>query len=260
MVNIVSNRVEYVLGSGEPIRFFQLALYQGASSKKAAPTIALAASDNPTLRDSSVLDPTLFCTAYKKNRFYMFSRREPDDTADRDVFNEKPTREEQLNHATVPKKILPTHSVLHTSMGDIFLDLFGDKAPKAVENFAKHARDGYYDGVIFHRVIKNFMIQTGDPLGDGTGGESIWGREFEDEFHPSLRHDKAYMLSMANAGPGTNASQFFITTVPAPWLDNKHTIFGRATKGLDVIHAIEQLKTRRDKPLEEVKILSIDVR
>ena len=104
-----------------------------------------------------------------------------------------------------------TTAVLHTSLGDIVLRLFADAAPKAVENFATHARNGYYNNVIFHRVIRKFMIQTGDPLGDGTGGESIWGREFADEFS-ELRHDRAYTVSMANAGPGTNASQFFITT------------------------------------------------
>ena len=104
------------------------------------------------------------------------------------------------------------------------------------------------------------MLQTGDPLGDGTGGESLWGKEFEDEFTPELRHDKPYTLSMANAGPNTNGSQFFITTVPTPWLDDKHTVFGQATAGLDVIHQIEHCKKRRgDRPEEPIEILSVSL-
>ena len=99
-------------------------------------------------------------------------------------------------------------------MGDVHIKLFPDLTPKTIENFVTHARNGYYNGHLFHRVIKGFMIQTGDPKGDGTGGTSIWGTDFEDEFHPSLRHDRPYTVSMANAGPGTNGSQFFITTVP----------------------------------------------
>jgi peptidylprolyl isomerase domain and WD repeat-containing protein 1 len=104
------------------------------------------------------------------------------------------------------------------------------------------------------------MLQTGDPLGDGTGGESLWGSPFEDEFHPSLKHDRPYTVSMANAGPKTNGSQFFITTVPASWLDNKHSIFGRATSGFEVIHEIEHVRTDKgDKPYDEIKIVSIDI-
>ncbi|KAJ1620348.1 cyclophilin-like domain-containing protein, partial [Pavlovales sp. CCMP2436] len=143
--------------------------------------------------------------------------------------------------------------------------------PRTVENFVTHARNEpplllimpmirYYDGIMFHRVIKGFMLQSGDPLGDGTGGTSIWGSEFEDEFHRSLRHDRPFTVSMANAGPGTNGSQFFITTVPTPWLDNKHTVFGRVVKGMDVCLAIEKVKcTKQDRPVEEIKILGVAI-
>jgi peptidylprolyl isomerase domain and WD repeat-containing protein 1 len=136
--------------------------------------------------------------------------------------------------------------------------LFPDETPKTCENFTTHAKNGYYDGLLFHRVIKGFMLQTGDPLGDGTGGVSIWGGEFEDEITRDLRHDRPYTVSMANAGPNTNGSQFFITTVATPWLDGKHTVFGRVVKGADVVHSIEKLKTDKgDKPLIDVKMANI---
>jgi len=139
-------------------------------------------------------------------------------------------------------------------MGDIQIRLFPEAAPKAVENFVTHAKNGYYNNIIFHRCMPKFMIQTGDPLGDGTGGESIWGREFEDEFS-TLRHDKPYTVSMANAGPNTNGSQFFITLAPTPWLDGRHTIFGRVKSGMRIVQRMGLVKTGpEDRPLEQVKI------
>lgn len=146
-------------------------------------------------------------------------------------------------------------AILHTKKGDITLQLFADKAPRTVNNFVFLARQGFYDGVIFHRVIADFMAQSGDPTGRGSGGP---GYRFEDEFHPALRHDKPGVLSMANAGPNTNGSQFFITHVPTPWLDNKHSIFGQVTAGMDVLLSIPP----RDPIQPEypgVKILSVDI-
>ncbi|MAV39447.1 MAG: peptidylprolyl isomerase [Puniceicoccaceae bacterium] len=149
---------------------------------------------------------------------------------------------------------------METTQGTIEFSLFNSIAPKTCENFITHAKNGYYNGIIFHRVIEQFMIQGGDPTGTGRGGESIWGKPFEDECSNEQSFDKAGLLAMANAGPGTNGSQFFITTVPTPWLHMKHTIFGEVTEGMSVITAIETVeKDSFDKPIQEQKILSITV-
>jgi len=124
---------------------------------------------------------------------------------------------------------------METDKGTMVIDLFADKAPKTVNNFVFLARERFYEGIIFHRVISNFMAQGGDPTGRGSGGP---GYKFEDEFHPSLKHDRQGILSMANAGPNTNGSQFFITHIPTPHLDNKHTVFGQVVEGLDVLMSI----------------------
>ena len=177
---------------------------------------------------------------------------------------------------------------VHTNLGDFTLELFPEVAPKTVENFVTHAKNGYYNGVIFHRVIEDFMIQGGDPTGTGMGGESIYGRTFEDEF--SREAFNLYgTLTMANAGPNTNGSQFFIVTakqVPAqmlkqlkdggwpeeiveeyakvggtPWLDHRHTVFGRVVEGMDVVLKIEGVeRNAQDRPLEDVVIESMDVK
>jgi len=126
-------------------------------------------------------------------------------------------------------------ATIQTGEDDIVLQLFAEKTPNTVNNFVFLAREGFYDSVVFHRVIENFMVQGGDPTGTGSGGP---GYSFEDEFHPELRHDGPGVLSMANAGPNTNGSQFFITHVATPWLDGKHSVFGRVTGGLDVLMAI----------------------
>jgi len=124
---------------------------------------------------------------------------------------------------------------MDTDKGTMVIELYADKTPKTVNNFVFLSREGFYDGITFHRVIKDFMAQGGDPTGRGTGGP---GYKFADEFHPGLKHDKPGRLSMANAGPNTNGSQFFITHVATPWLDNKHTIFGQVVEGMDVLMSI----------------------
>lgn len=181
-------------------------------------------------------------------------------------------------------------ATINTTLGTIKVKFFPEVAPKAVENFTTHAKNGYYDGIIFHRVIRDFMIQGGDPNGTGMGGQSIWGTPFEDEFSEEV-HNIRGALSMANAGPRTNGSQFFIVQCkevdPAllaqmeglkddgfpqecidnyrelggtPWLDYKHTVFGQVYEGMDVVDAIADVRVgRNDRPMEDIKILSIDV-
>ena len=196
-----------------------------------------------------------------------------------------------MNLQTKAPEAGDTVAVITTTLGDICVKLFPQYAPKAVENFTTHAKNGYYNGVIFHRVIPDFMIQGGDPQGTGTGGESIWGAPFEDEFCPEL-HNFRGALSMANAGPGTNGSQFFIVqakTVPeqmlsqmqelsesgfpaeaqesykqlggTPWLDFRHTVFGQVYSGMETVDRIAAVETgAMDKPVEDVSIVKIEVR
>nr|WP_276522306.1 peptidylprolyl isomerase [Kallotenue papyrolyticum] len=136
------------------------------------------------------------------------------------------------------------YAVLHTEKGRIRIKLFAQEAPITVNNFVFLAREGFYDGTTFHRVIKNFMIQGGDPTGTGTGGP---GYRIPDEFHPRLRHDRAGILSMANAGPNTGGSQFFITHTATPWLDQRHAVFGEVVEGMEVVNAIRERDPQRDR-------------
>ena len=146
---------------------------------------------------------------------------------------------------------------IETTLGNIEAVLYAKEAPKTVENFMTLANKKFYDGIIFHRVIPGFMIQTGDPTGTGTGGP---GYQFADEFSPSLRHDKAGVFSMANSGPNTNGSQFFITVAPTPWLDNRHSVFGEVTKGMEVVEKIANApRNSQDKPLNEIKMTRVAV-
>jgi cyclophilin family peptidyl-prolyl cis-trans isomerase len=142
-----------------------------------------------------------------------------------------------------------------TEKGDIVVQLFADKVPATVNNFVFLAREGFYDNTIFHRVIKDFMVQGGDPTGTGTGGP---GYKFKDEFNTSLKHDQPGILSMANAGPNTNGSQFFLTHVPTPWLDNKHSVFGKITAGMDVLLSIPE-RDPRFTYLPAVKLLTVEI-
>ena len=154
-----------------------------------------------------------------------------------------------------------TTVILQTNQGDIEVKLWPDVAPKTVENFVGLAKKGYYNGIIFHRVIKNFMLQGGDPTGTGRGGESLWGGKFEDEVSPSVKFDRKGLLAMANAGPGTNGSQFFITTVPTPWLNMKHTIFGEVVSGYEVVEKIENTQVAAgDRPVQEQTIIKAYVK
>ncbi|XP_062313874.1 RING-type E3 ubiquitin-protein ligase PPIL2 [Osmerus eperlanus] len=150
---------------------------------------------------------------------------------------------------------------LHTNKGDLNLELHCDKVPKAGENFIRLCKKGYYDGTVFHRSIRNFMIQGGDPTGTGTGGESYWGRPFKDEFKPNLSHTGRGVLSMANSGPNTNKSQFFITFRSCAYLDRKHTVFGRVVGGFEALTAIERVESdpKTDKPHSEIKIITATV-
>ncbi len=139
-------------------------------------------------------------------------------------------------------------ATIKTNRGDIIIDLYADKTPKTVNNFVFLAKDGYYNGVTFHRVIPDFMVQTGDPTGTGRGGP---GYKFADEFHSDLRHTGPGILSMANAGPGTNGSQFFITHIKTDWLDGKHSVFGKVREGQDVVNAIQQGDVMNEVVIEE---------
>lgn len=147
-------------------------------------------------------------------------------------------------------------SILTAPQGKIVLELYTDHAPNTVKNFTTLVSRNYYNNHLIHRIIPNFMIQTGDPTGTGRGGESMWGKKFDDEINPSLKHTGAGIVSMANSGPNTNGSQFFITLAPTPWLDGKHTIFGRVMSGLMALKKMGDVKTgKEDRPVEEVKII-----
>lgn len=168
--------------------------------------------------------------------------------------------QKEISTMTELKKDTITVAVIQTTMGTIELELFADKAVKTVQNFVGLAEKKYYNGIIFHRVIDNFMIQGGDPAGTGSGGESIWGKPFEDEVKTGLKHNSEGILSMANAGPNTNGSQFFITLKATPWLDGKHTIFGKVISGMEVVKAIGKTKTNQnDKPLIDVVMQKVTI-
>lgn len=165
---------------------------------------------------------------------------------------------EKKSMSSTPSQAQNNLVVIETNQGNIVVKLLPEVAPKATENFLSLAEKGYYNDVIFHRVIKGFMIQGGDPTGTGTGGQSKWNAPFEDEYSPAVRFDKPGLLAMANRGPKTNGSQFFITTAATPWLNDKHTIFGIIVEGYPTVTKIETTATdSRDKPTNPQKIVRI---
>jgi len=283
IINIQTHRVVATVGKGDEssLRFIHLCHCPGDAqineqmqlARMGGSSAAITHGDGNDIPNDSLL----VALVYGKRRFYVFSHHdplaegEPDERTvlARDILNEAPDASDLLEASHIGRDEDPnalahlttaTNAILRTTHGDISIKLFPKETPKTIQNFIGHAQSGYYDNVVFHRIIPGFMIQTGDPLGDGTGGESIWGGEFEDEICRDLRHDRPFTVSMANAGPNTNGSQFFITTVPTPWLDNKHSVFGRVTAGMEVVMAIEGVKVDElDRPLSEVKILSVDV-
>jgi peptidyl-prolyl cis-trans isomerase A (cyclophilin A) len=167
-----------------------------------------------------------------------------------------------FQHSTIALMATQTYAAFDTTEGKFKVKLFADQAPRTVENFvslAEGTKSGkpFYDGTIFHRVIPDFMIQGGDPQGTGRGGP---GYQFADEFHPELRHSKGGILSMANSGPNTNGSQFFITVAPTSWLDNRHTVFGEVVEGYEVVKKIaEAPRGAQDRPLKEVRVNSVKI-
>jgi len=176
---------------------------------------------------------------------------------DQNTFN---NTQKETPPMTELKKDTLTVAIIQTNMGTIEIELFADKAVKTVQNFVSLTEKKYYDGIIFHRVIDNFMIQGGDPTGTGSGGQSIWGKSFEDEVKTGLKHESDGILSMANAGPNTNGSQFFITLAATPWLDGKHTVFGKVISGMDVVKTIGKVKTNQsDRPLTDVAMQKVTI-
>ncbi len=167
---------------------------------------------------------------------------------------------ESKNYSSPPEMILASgndyFATIHTEKGPIRVKLYADKAPNTVNNFVFLARDGYFDGTTFHRVIKDFMLQGGDPTGSGMGGP---GYKIRDEFHPDLRHDRPGILSMANAGPNTGGSQFFVTHIATPWLDGRHAIFGEVVEGMDVVYAIRERDPQSDpQPGDKIERVEIE--
>ncbi len=193
-----------------------------------------------------------------KARKYRISKEYFDDLYGRAKPRDYVAEDKQAKEVEEMKK--KSEVEIETSKGTIKVKLFPDVAPMAVENFIGLTERGFFDGLIFHRVIKDFMIQTGDPNGTGAGGESIWGQPFMDEVSEDVKFDKPGILAMANSGANTNKSQFFITTKETPWLNKKHTIFGEVTEGMDIVKAIESVPTdSRDKPKEEIKMIKLTI-
>jgi peptidylprolyl isomerase domain and WD repeat-containing protein 1 len=259
IIQIPSGELIQMIGKEETPRFTSLFLFQGQAMLNTSGKAGMGGSSSQGLKE---FDPILFALGFHRSRFYLFTQRNPVDEGtheNRDVMNET-LQEIEKNLVIQPKASvkLATSVVIHTTMGDIAIKLMGKYCPKTVENFTGHCLSGFYNQQIFHRVVKNFMIQTGDPEGNGHGGCSIWGGEFEDEILEELKHDRPFTVSMANRGPNSNGSQFFITTVAASWLNGKHTLFGRVTRGMDTVIRIEGVPCdKKHKPKADVRIIDI---
>lgn len=278
VINFHTNELVKILGKFENTeRFLEIVLFQEKIEMTQNQLVKLEKKKNKNSDFMNIeqpltyfkavdYDPTVFTCAFSKKRFFMFTNRDPSEsditsTYDgRDIFNEKPTKED-VKIQPMPKSQLGKRAIIHTDFGDLFIKLHFDECHKTVENFTVHSNNGYYNNILFHRVIKGFMCQTGDPNGDGTGGKSIWGKDFEDEINPKLRFDKAGIVAMANTSKlNTNGSQFFITTTVCNWLNDKHTIFGELTKGFDVLEKIEKVEVdKSDKPKNPIRIINIEI-
>ena len=257
--NIKQKKPIKIIGNKERERYISAGIYKSKIEKV----------DNIKIKDTIIIS-----YPYKRGKFCLFSKREPInilkpttsktnkkllDTS-RDVLDENYQNNINIKNRIKSKKVnLNKIAIISTTLGNIHIKFFPLHAPLAVENFLTHSKNNYYTNNLFHRVVPGY-IQTGDPLNDGSGGESIWGKNFEDEICDDLKHDKPFTVSMANSGRDTNGSQFFITTIPSPWLDRKHTIFGRVFKGTDVVSEIEAQRTDNfEKPYKDIRILDINV-
>lgn len=213
--------------------------------------LSACASSNPSQSGVSATAPCNTCQEQARARAAAVQTSQPVAVAAPVVQTVSPT----------PKPIQKDEGIvkvnIETTLGLVEIKLFAAEAPKTVENFVKLAEKGFYNGIIFHRVIPDFMIQTGDPTGTGMGGP---GYQFADEFTAKQKHSKPGILSMANSGPGTNGSQFFITVAPTPWLDGKHAVFGEVTGGMDIVKQISMVnRDRSDRPIKEIKMIKVTV-
>ncbi|KAG7292349.1 hypothetical protein NEMBOFW57_002384 [Staphylotrichum longicolle] len=250
VLNTYTNKVVKVYGREEGFRPLALALYQGHPQKKGVTTIAMAASSNPLLQESETRDPILVATGVGKVRFYMFTNEE-------EISKTKANRagaEEGRGEEEGGDGNCGDHTHDH---GDIHIRLFPDAAPKTVENFVTHSKRGYYNNTIFHRVIRKFMIQGGDPSAMAQAREYLGARVRRRVQQFEAR--QAVHCQYGQCWAKYKWQSFFITTEKTPWLDNKHTVFGRAVQGLDVIHTIENVKTYKEKPVDDIKILNIEI-
>lgn len=256
-VDLETNKVIAIYGKSIEFRPVAVILHQINPDKMMS--VELAASDNPKARFDCAM--VLLCTMFRQPRLMIYNDAMMDSVhANSTIF---PTIQGSTTDIVdQPEQYIPGHkAIMRTTLGDITIELFPQQTPLTVQNFCTLSRRHYYDNLLFHRVIRGFMIQTGCPRGDGTGGESMWGGYFRNELSADLKHDRPFTVSMANSGGArSNGSQFFITTIRAPWLDRKNTVFGRVVAGEDVVRQIEQVETDRlDRPKQDVKVITIEI-